>query len=407
MTTQTFGSFNDYIHYHFDELTAITKKGTKSKKRQVNTGDFKHHFEHLSSCVFLIDHHGKIIYSNLAFDKLFSIHQEAVSIKDIDFFNTINLPYFKESQSFGWQMLPDKWFYFQSHLTIVPISSTYILQIILTDVTSLMVALTKSRHETRHYLTYLPLIHDPMFILDTNGVCLDILSRRSEFLGCSLFSFVGQNALEVLPIEYATSLINAIPLALSTRSYHFNSEHRLNLQILAYETHLHQLDSSTVLCHIRDISEVRTLVSSLEYLKDFDSLTDLYNRQYYEKKLTSLPEAINLPLGVFTLRLLGLKRANLEYGSTFGDHFIIEISLAIKSATTQHDIPCRISGDTFLIFLPNCSAHTLTKFENRLLHALEPYKKMEQEHAVSIATKHIIAHTFETPLNHLIKNMLY
>lgn len=407
MVTREFESFNDYMHYHLDELASMSKKMTKSKKRQIHPGDFKHHFEHLSNSVFLVDSLGRIVYSNFAFDKLFSLHKESENFDNISFFEALNLPYFKETQCFGWQLSLDKWFYFQSHLTIVPIASTYILQIMLTDVTLLNVALYQSRNEARHYLTYLPHINEPMFILGPSGICHDILSRRSEFLGCSLFSFVGQNALEVLPIEYATSLINAIPLALSTGSYHFSSEHTYNLQILAYETHLYQLDSTKVLCHIRDISEVRTLVSSLEYLKDFDSLTDLYNRQYYEKKLSTLPETINLPIGIFTLRLQGLRRANLDYGSSFGDHFIIEISLAIKTATTQHDIPCRISGDTFLIFLPNCSEHTLSKFENRLRHALEPYKKMEQEHAVSITTKHTIVHTLETPLHHIIKNMLY
>ena len=62
----------------------------------------------------------------------------------------------------------------------------------------------------------------------------------------------------------------------------------------------------------------------------------------------------NRPNGQFALAILDLdyfKNANDNYGHIFGDHVLIHMAEQLRKCIRGGDIPARVGGDEFLIFL--------------------------------------------------------
>ncbi|MGE4548564.1 MAG: diguanylate cyclase, partial [Intestinibacillus sp.] len=108
--------------------------------------------------------------------------------------------------------------------------------------------------------------------------------------------------------------------------------------------------------HLGAVSDVtyETLEKrKVEYERDFDTLTDLYNRRAFDRQLDQLfrtPET----LGVAALMMWdldNLKFINDTYGHDYGDLYIKSFAQAINLHEPKHMIAARRSGDEFYVFL--------------------------------------------------------
>ncbi len=101
-----------------------------------------------------------------------------------------------------------------------------------------------------------------------------------------------------------------------------------------------------------------------------DSLTNLYNRSYIEKKFEkcknySLANDTFFYFVVFDID--NLKSINDKYGHSEGDKAILRISQELKKITGKHDCLARIGGDEFLgIFYEESKESLRSKIENAL-----------------------------------------
>ena len=113
---------------------------------------------------------------------------------------------------------------------------------------------------------------------------------------------------------------------------------------------------------IIDISNLKKKEEEIRYINDHDHLTDLYNRQYFEKKLSDMNRKEYLPLSVLIADINGLHLINEAFGQYEGDLVITKSARIIQSCSRKKDITARIGGDEFGIIMPqtgNAEAHEL------------------------------------------------
>lgn len=112
---------------------------------------------------------------------------------------------------------------------------------------------------------------------------------------------------------------------------------------------------SELLARIRVGSRVIQYQQHLEYQTQTDSLTGLYNRRAFEKKMTDELERANRynhPLSLLILDIDNFKIINDTYGHNAGDAALAKISETLRATTRQSDFPSRYGGEEFVLILP-------------------------------------------------------
>ncbi|MGL5258586.1 MAG: EAL domain-containing protein [Lachnospiraceae bacterium] len=125
-----------------------------------------------------------------------------------------------------------------------------------------------------------------------------------------------------------------------------------------------------------DLNKMRT-AEKLEFLSTRDSLTGLYNRNYYDSTLKELRRSRIDCVGIVSVDINGLKIINEKYGHSFGDRYIINCADILK----EHfkDKVFRIGGDEFIIFLQH------TKYLEFNKHILTLEEKLKKNTQVSMS----------------------
>ncbi len=126
---------------------------------------------------------------------------------------------------------------------------------------------------------------------------------------------------------------------------------------------------------IIDISNLKKKEEEIQYINDHDHLTDLYNRQYFEKKLSEMNRKEQLPLSVLIADINGLHLINEAFGQHEGDLVIIKSAKVIQSCCRKKDIAARIGGDEFGIIMPQTSNAEVHKLLDRINSACISYNE--------------------------------
>ncbi|WP_019273962.1 diguanylate cyclase [Vibrio coralliilyticus] len=104
-----------------------------------------------------------------------------------------------------------------------------------------------------------------------------------------------------------------------------------------------------------------------------DPLTGLFNRRFFEQKLTE--HAMNSatseqPLSLLMLDLDHFKRFNDNFGHDAGDFVLKEISALLKRSVGDDEIACRLGGEELAVLLPQSNMNQATEFANTLCEAV-------------------------------------
>ena len=100
-----------------------------------------------------------------------------------------------------------------------------------------------------------------------------------------------------------------------------------------------------------DISERKQKEARLIYLSNYDELTGLYNRLYFERYMEKVRKESNLPIGIMMVDINGLKIINDAFGNKTGDQLLLMVSNKLKEVCVQGEIIARMGGDEFYILV--------------------------------------------------------
>lgn len=156
-------------------------------------------------------------------------------------------------------------------------------------------------------------------------------------------------------------------------SCHTPTEKRWNLMqatpLLANESGRRGL----VLRHV-DVTKQKLLELQLKQQAETDSLTGLYNRRYYEKRLEqeiSLLQQNGSDLSLLSIDVDNFKMVNDMYGHLVGDIVLKQLALLLKGSTTETDISARVGGDEFAVLLPGTNSDRLEQVAADILRVVQ------------------------------------
>ena len=116
----------------------------------------------------------------------------------------------------------------------------------------------------------------------------------------------------------------------------------------------------------RNIEQRKKSEEDILYLSYHDQLTGLYNRRFYETELKRMDTARNLPLSIAMGDVNGLKLINDSFGHAMGDQLLVKVAEVIKKECRADDVIARLSGDEFVIILPQTDAYKTEKIIKRI-----------------------------------------
>lgn len=124
---------------------------------------------------------------------------------------------------------------------------------------------------------------------------------------------------------------------------------------------------------VEDISERMALMENLRMMAEHDSLTGLYNREYFMTELDRLVENIKRGTrsdhALLYLDLDNFKFVNDTLGHLAGDQLLIEVTDMLSRRTRKSDMLARLGGDEFALLIYGAE-------KEQVIHAAESYRKL-------------------------------
>jgi diguanylate cyclase (GGDEF)-like protein len=100
-----------------------------------------------------------------------------------------------------------------------------------------------------------------------------------------------------------------------------------------------------------DVTERREAEKQIAYMAEYDTLTDLPNRNLYQRKLTEALEAASETdqIAIFCLDLDGFKGVNDMFGHPVGDELLRQVARRLDRCVADQGMVARLGGDEFAI----------------------------------------------------------
>ncbi|MCF8112150.1 MAG: diguanylate cyclase [Desulfobacteraceae bacterium] len=160
---------------------------------------------------------------------------------------------------------------------------------------------------------------------------------------------------------------------------------RKDLTFLVSTTLLRHKKNPLVLLAIMDITERKEAEENLRRMSFRDSMTALYNRNFFEEEMNRLQDGRYSPIGIIICDLDGLKFINDTLGHQSGDEMLLNIAELLKDNFRASDIIARIGGDEFAILLPGVDHDIAEKLVRRLRQGVENHNRTNPGLPISLS----------------------
>ncbi|MEJ2440953.1 MAG: EAL domain-containing protein [Gammaproteobacteria bacterium] len=125
---------------------------------------------------------------------------------------------------------------------------------------------------------------------------------------------------------------------------------------------------------VDDISERQAVMEHLRNLAEHDSLTGLYNRQYFndemERSIARATRSRDYQCACIYIDLDNFKYINDTMGHIEGDRLLLGIANTLKSRTRKMDVLARLGGDEFALLMHDISKEQVTTIAEQYRQAI-------------------------------------
>ena len=126
-----------------------------------------------------------------------------------------------------------------------------------------------------------------------------------------------------------------------------------------------------------DVTEARKLEREISHQATHDSLTNLVNRQEFERRLRRVLDGMrdsDTRHGLCYLDLDQFKIVNDTCGHTAGDELLRQVSSLLLSHVRNRDTLGRIGGDEFVVLMEHCDSEHAVRVAEQLRQSVEAYR---------------------------------
>jgi diguanylate cyclase (GGDEF)-like protein/PAS domain S-box-containing protein len=121
-----------------------------------------------------------------------------------------------------------------------------------------------------------------------------------------------------------------------------------------------------VICISKEITERKMLEKELIRLSNYDALTGLYNRHYFEVEMERMQVSQLYPVSIIISDMDKLKQINDQFGHAAGDNAIKKVAMLIQDSIRDNDVAARIGGDEFAVLLTKTNEETAAEIVKRI-----------------------------------------
>lgn len=156
-----------------------------------------------------------------------------------------------------------------------------------------------------------------------------------------------------------------------------------------------------ILGSARNIAYRKNREEKINYLTFHDSMTGLYNRNYFAHSEKEINCEKNLPMGIIFCDVNGLKKINDIFGHKHGDKLIAGFAEILKKTCRKDDLIIRWGGDEFLVILPKTNKKEIKDIVKRINDNLE--KSSNESMQLSAALGYAEINEYTASLDYFIE----
>ena len=127
---------------------------------------------------------------------------------------------------------------------------------------------------------------------------------------------------------------------------------------------------------IEEIGVKKNIVNDLSYISTTDSLTELYNRRFFDSILnvTVKDYKNGEMLWLIMFDIDHFKNVNDDFGHSMGDIVLKEFSTVVKALIRADDIFARWGGEEFCVIVSGVDLKSIVQFTERIRESIENYQ---------------------------------
>jgi len=137
----------------------------------------------------------------------------------------------------------------------------------------------------------------------------------------------------------------------------------------------------------RDITEQKAFQHQLSYHAEHDSLTGLFNRNYFQQELERTVARVarsGSDCALFYIDLDQFKYINDTLGHAAGDRLLVDVAALLSSHVRDGDLLARFGGDEFTLLLYNIERHDVLSAADKFRDLCSDYRFIEEDTSYNI-----------------------
>ncbi len=166
--------------------------------------------------------------------------------------------------------------------------------------------------------------------------------------------------------------------------------------------------NNTLFLGLKDVTEGQRRIETLTEAGVFDPLTGAYYRSKLPEFIKKIDVPQSLPIAFFLFDINGMKIINDVFGYDEGTNFLVKCATIISLATPSRGVFVRMSGDEFMLMVPNCDKEERKYIANKVLEYTkeEASELITPDISIGIGSKEKETDNLQTALRKTKENLI-